>query len=173
MTRSEIWYVAYTKQRQEALAQAQLERQGYVAYLPCLKTYKTKLFHAANSNLPTEFVVMFPRYLFFRPLSSQQSIGSVRSTIGISHVIRFGHEPAQVSQDLIDRIKYFEAQQHLGNFADVGPFQPGILVHVTRGPFAGHEGIVSKVSSKRVEILMELLGRENVIRLNPADLKPL
>jgi hypothetical protein len=46
---------------------------------------------------------MFPRYVFFRPGSAGQSIAPVRSTLGVSHVVRFGATPATVDDALVSR----------------------------------------------------------------------
>ena len=35
------WYLAYTKPRQEAVAHVNLEQQGFEAYLPLFKKFKT------------------------------------------------------------------------------------------------------------------------------------
>lgn len=168
-----MWHVAYTKPRQEAIAQAHLERQGYDVYWPRLKVYTKKRLPDGHGQLPFEFEAMFPRYLFFRPQSGQQSISPVRSTVGISHVVRFGFEPAHIGEQTIERITQFEARQHLGSFEEIGPLQLGTNVRVTNGPFSGLMGLVTQVSSKRVLVLLELLGRENAVRLSPADVEPI
>ena len=56
------WYLAYTKPRQEAVAHANLEQQGFEAYLPLFKKFKK-----TEQGPVALFEPMFPRYLLFRP----------------------------------------------------------------------------------------------------------
>src|SRR5690554_2995743 len=104
--RSAPWHVAYTKPRQENIAKDNLERQGFEVYLPLFKTFKKPrqmADRAAPGKLLT-FEPMFPRYIFFRPSSAQQSMGTLRSTRGVSTVVMFGNTFAQVPLNLLDAI---------------------------------------------------------------------
>ena len=82
------WLVAYTKPRQEQVAFQNLERQNFEVYLPRYKKFK----NTASGSVPV-FEPMFPRYIFFRPSQATHSIETVRSTKGVSHLVRFGFEP--------------------------------------------------------------------------------
>src|SRR5690606_7210496 len=69
----DCWYVAYTEARKETVAQVNLERQRFLVYLPLYKMIRKR--SAPTEAGPVEtFEPMFPRYLFFRPSSQQQSI---------------------------------------------------------------------------------------------------
>ncbi|NYT46297.1 hypothetical protein H0A64_15840 [Alcaligenaceae bacterium] len=52
---------------------------------------------------------MFPRYIFFRPITAQQSMGTLRSPRGVSTVVMLGHTVAQVPLDLLDSIRLAES----------------------------------------------------------------
>ncbi|NYT46311.1 hypothetical protein H0A64_15910 [Alcaligenaceae bacterium] len=107
---SPAWHVAYTKQRQENTAKDNLERQGFEVYLPLFKTFRTSR-HLTEKTSPDRLLAhepMFPRYIFFRPACSQQSMGTVRSTRGVSSVVMFGASFARVSIDLLDSIRLAE-----------------------------------------------------------------
>ncbi|UUZ76152.1 hypothetical protein LP414_33100 [Polaromonas sp. P1(28)-13] len=69
------WYVAYTQPKREQVAVANLEQQGFEAYLPQYKTFKK-----SPAGLLVAFEPMFPRYVFFRPGNAGQSISGARST---------------------------------------------------------------------------------------------
>lgn len=47
----------------------------------------------------------------------------------------------------------------------------GDLLRIKDGPFAGHEGLCAKSSSKRVIVLLHLLGKETQVYLNPNQLE--
>lgn len=78
------WFVAYTKPKQESVAFFNLEQQAFEAYLPLFKKFKK-----TEQGPITLFEPMFPSYILFRPSHSGQSISVVRSTKGISTIVRF------------------------------------------------------------------------------------
>src|SRR5690606_14476591 len=102
------WYVAYTDARQENLAVSHLARQGFDTYLPLYKVTKKRSSGGVAQRQGSIYEPMFPRYLFFRPATYRQSIGSVRSTRGVHSIVRFGTSFALVQPDLIDAIRDHE-----------------------------------------------------------------
>lgn len=162
---SGAWYVARTKLRQEATAEANLARQGFAVYLPRVKVLKR-----VRRVQVLRMDPMFPQYLFFRPANEDQSIASVRSTIGVLGVVRFGIEPALMSPDRLDAVKSLESLQNQCSAEQLNGIQPGCRVVVVEGPLAGLDGLVSAVSAKRVEVLMHLLGNDTRVVLAPSSL---
>ncbi len=154
------WYLAYTKPRQEQLALQNLEQQGYQAYLPLYKKFK-----ATEQGLVALFEVMFPRYIFFRPGHAGQGIAAVRSTKGVATVIRFGVEPAVLQDELVQRIRQTEQERNEATQQDLSSLKSGQLVRLKHTALAGMEGLVQSVSSKRVAVLLEILGRPAVVDL--------
>ncbi len=154
------WYVAQTKLRQERTAFENLLRQGYGTYLPQLKVIRSM---RRCQELRLE--PMFPRYLFFRPSSDKQSIAPVRSTLGVSSIVRFGHTPAILRTDTLDAIRALESIQNDANIEELSPLLPGRRVLVVEGPFAGLEGLVSTVSARRVDVLMHMLGNDTKVSI--------
>lgn len=146
------WYLAYTKPRQESVAELNLDRQGFEVYLPMFRTIKRGV---AEPVLEP----MFPRYLFVRPRTEAQSLGVVRSTRGVLTLIRFGIEFGCVPCAVIERIRAFEAARRDASLAQLSGVRAGQTVMVCDGAFKGLEGIVESVSSKRVVVLLEVLGR--------------
>lgn len=147
------WYLAYTDPRREALAREHLDRQGYETFLP--------LYRGAEA--------MFPRYLFFRPARASQSIAPVRSTRGVQAVVRFGSVYAHVSDALIAAIREQETMTRKTAAEGRRP-KPGQRVRVqeTVPALAGLEGLVHSSATRRVVVLMEILGRQTPVRL-PAE----
>jgi hypothetical protein len=93
------WYLVHTKPRQEEVALANLERQGYECYLPQMRIERIRRRKAEVATEP-----MFPRYLFIRLDSSDQgkSRSPIRSTLGVSQLVHFGARAAKVDDALVD-----------------------------------------------------------------------
>lgn len=152
------WYVAYTQTKREQLAAFNLTQQGFQAYLPQYKTFKK----SSAGSLST-FEPMFPRYLFFRPGNAGQSISGARSTRGVSYILSFGFNPAVLKTEQMQFIQACEAERKRADMAEISPFQPGLQVHLRHCGLRGLEGLVQSVSSKRVAVLLDLLGRQKVV----------
>ena len=90
------WYLLCTKRRQEKLAQENLRRQGYETYLPLMRERRRRKGKIFNVIEP-----MFSSYLFIRLNKSTDNWSPIRSTLGVSQIVRFGACPAFVSDDLI------------------------------------------------------------------------
>ena len=155
------WLVAYTKPRQEQVALQNLERQSFEAYLPRYKKFKN-----TEAGAVPVFEPMFPRYILFRPSKPEQSIETVRSTKGISHVVRFGHDPGVVSAHMVATIQAFEAEQNQATLDQMTNFKAGQKVKLKHVALGNMEGLVQSVSAKRVAVLLEILGRPTVVQLD-------
>ena len=85
---------------------------------------------------------MFPCYIFFRPSKAAQSIESVRSTKGVSHIVRFGFEQGLVSDDMVAIIKAFEAAQNQVSLADISNLRAGQQVKLKHVALGNMEGLL-------------------------------
>lgn len=155
------WYVVHTKVRQEQTACENLARQGYAVYLPQIKRLKRIRGRQQAQKEP-----LFPRYLFLQPGSSAHSIAPVRSTLGVTTIVRFGQEPAVMRSETLSSIIDFEARWNESGDEKISPFQPGEWVRVVDGPLSGLDGLISGVSQERVVVLMQLLGRDTRVSLS-------
>jgi transcriptional antiterminator RfaH len=154
------WYLAYTKPRQEQIAQVNLEQQAFDAYLPLYKKFKK------TENGPVAlFEPMFPRYILFRPSRPEQSISAVRSTKGIATIVRFGFEPATLHDALVQRIRQLEQDRNHATLQEISNLKAGQAVRLKHTALNGIEGLIQSVSSKRVAVLLEILGRPTVVQL--------
>ena len=159
-TPSDRWYLAYTKPRQEPIALVNLEQQAFEAYLPRYKKFK-KTEHGPVAL----FEPMFPRYMLFRPSKPEQSISAVRSTKGIATIVRFGFEPAMLHNSLVQRIRQLEQDRNQATLQELSDLKPGQSVRLKHTALGGIEGLIQSVSSKRVAVLLEILGRPTVVQL--------
>ena len=144
-----------------------LERQSFYAYLPRYKKFKS----TQSGPVPT-FEPMFPRYIFFRP-SKGQGIDTVRSTKGVSHVVRFGFDPATVGAKMVATIQAFEASQKQASLADMSNFMAGQRVKLKHVALGSMEGLVQGASSKGVAVLPEIFGRLTVVQVEHHQLEAL
>ena len=159
-TPSDRWYLAYTKPRQEQIAQVNLEQQAFDAYLPLYKKFKK-----TESGPVALFEPMFPRYILFRPSRPEQSISAVRSTKGIATIVRFGFEPAMLHDALVQRIRQLEQDRNHATLQEISNLKAGQTVRLKHTALSGIEGLIQSVSSKRVAVLLEILGRPTVVQL--------
>ena len=157
---SDRWYLAYTKPRQEQMAQVNLEQQAFQAYLPLYKKFKK-----TDQGPIALFEPMFPRYILFRPSKPEQSISAVRSTKGISNIVRFGFEPAMLYDELVQRIRQLEQDRNQATLQELSQLKPGQTVRLRHSAFVGVEGLIQSVSSKRIAVLLEILGRPTLIQV--------
>ena len=155
------WYLIYSKSREEKLAQEHLERQGYETYLPLILGRIKRRGRTKKSIQP-----MFPRYLFIYLSDQTDDWGPIRSTIGISNLVKFGMEPAKVPENLIMQLKENECDK---GFYDLPAkkFKPGDELLIMEGPFAGYEAtLFSQNSEDRIIVLLKIAEKYIKIDLN-------
>jgi len=161
------WYLAYTKPRQEQVAQVNLEQQGFEVYLPLYKKFRR-----TEQGTVSVFEPMFPRYLMFRPKREGLGLSTVRSTRGVTSLVRFGFEPAFMQDELVQAIRRLEQQREQATLQDMSDLRTGQRVRLKHTALDGLEGLVQSVSSKRVAVLLEILGRPTVVQLEHHQLEP-
>ena len=161
-TSQSSWFAVFTKPRQEQIAKENLERQGFRCFLPmAINPYQRR----SKQSPRTE--PLFPRYLFINAIPDQQSLGSVRSTIGVSNLVRFGLEFIRVPDCIINDIEK-RCNPETG-LVELKPLlvSVGDKVKVFDGPFAGIEGIFRERKGKdRALLLMSMLGTNSIVEVN-------
>ncbi|WP_368642641.1 transcription termination/antitermination NusG family protein [Castellaniella ginsengisoli] len=182
------WYVAHTKPRQERTAAEQLRRQDFEVYLPLFKVFREpgRRRRAAVAPTPSDPAStaaadpaltarepMFPRYLFLRPTRATQSLSVVRSTVGVSRLVMFGHQPATLADDAVQAIRRAEDLRETAGLADIGPYQPGMAVRLRDPALAGVQALVRAVSADRVTLLLDILGRPQTVQVEFGRIAPL
>jgi len=160
------WYAAYTRPRMESAALVNLERQGFHAYLPLFKTCR-----ATPEGLQPAYEAMFPRYVFLQPANARQSLSAVSSTRGVSSLVRTGATPAVVAPEVLDAIRELERMRSGAALEDISPMQPGARVRMRKGALKGVEGLVVSAARQRVTFLLQLLGREAQVTVEPGQLE--
>lgn len=156
------WYAVFCKPRQEEVAKDNLQRQGFNVYLP-----RTAAFHRRRGKWVNVIEPLFPRYLFIQVDPHKRSTAVVRSTRGAIDVVRFGDQPVSVSVSIIDAIKQQEIARSETSCDSKALFDIGETVKIVEGAFAGIDAIFNgKDGETRVNLLLELLGKTNRIKVN-------
>jgi len=162
------WYLMHTKPKQETVAKDNLERQDYPVYLPMADVRRKR---RGKSVRVVE--AMFPRYLFIHLSEKTDDWGPIRSTMGVSSLIRFGIEPAKIPQILIDALIARENSEGIHELP-VKDFEQGQKVVISEGPFEGYEAMFTSHEPKeRVLLLLKLAGKAVKIRLKQDLIEPL
>lgn len=151
------------------MALENLLRQGWHAWLPQLKVAVIGKRSARRTNKPV-FEPMFARYLFIRSAHEEQSISPVRSTLGVSSVVRFGDRLATLDHYIVCSLAHIELAQRQLDYHQITPLQPGVAVHIISGPLSGLKGFVSMSSGDRVAVLLDFLGRQQEVLFKPEQL---
>lgn len=161
------WYAVMCKPRCEARAELNLINQGYQIFLPRLATQTRRDGKWIDTLEP-----LFPRYLFLAMSSERQGLSPVRSTLGVSDLVRVGGQPATIPEEVIESLR--ERQDPgTGACAKRSLFQPGAQVQFRAGPFAGLDGVFNvDAGEDRVFVLLEFLGKINKVKVNRDWLVP-
>jgi transcriptional antiterminator RfaH len=162
------WYLIQTKPRSEQLAKENLERQGYDTYLPLILGRARKRGKTIKLIQP-----MFPRYLFIHLSDQTDDWGPIRSTLGVSTLVRFGMIPAKVPEILISRLKQNENSIGIHELPSK-VLSPGDKLLIVEGPFEGYEAtLFSQKSNDRVIVLLKIAENFVKVKLEQSIIEPL
>jgi transcriptional antiterminator RfaH len=156
------WYLIRTKPYGESSAQVNLERQKYEVYFPRL--LEPVRFGGRSRE---RIAALFPRYVFLRVDEGRQSLGPVRSTMGVANIVRFGFSYAAVPDNVVRELRE-RADPHSGlhRLDDSSPFYRGVTVRIAAGLFDGLEGVFERRDgAERVLVLLRILGQEAAVRI--------
>lgn len=159
MTKS--WYLIYCKPRQEGVAQDNLERQGFVVYLPRVRQHRRR----QNKRIVV-IEPLFPRYLFIHLDLHTDNWAPIRSTTGVSAVVRFGQEPVAVPPGLVAMLMGRDDESGIHTLHNT-EYIPGMPLRIVEGPMFGYEGIfLSKTSNDRVIVLLDIMEKQVRVKLD-------
>ncbi|MEO5658248.1 MAG: transcriptional activator RfaH [Polaromonas sp.] len=160
------WYLAYTRPRLETVALQNLQRQGFEVYFPLYKCLKK-----TNAGMQAIFEPMFARYVFFRTSRQAPSVAPVRSTCGVAQLVRFGYEMATICHDTLEVIRQLEQERNAADMAQLSSLRTGQKVRFCNPALSGLQGLVKSVSSRRVTVLLEFMGREQLLAVDRQQLE--
>jgi len=158
------WYLVHTRPRQERRARDNLFNQGYECWLPQLRVERVRQRKLVVLEEP-----LFPRYLFIH-LPPGINWAPVRSTLGVTTIVRFGGLPAKVPPSVLQALREEEARRRESTV--VPKFSPGQPVKIMAGPFSGVQAVFDMVDGEaRALVLIELLQRTTKLQVPVAALR--
>lgn len=148
-TNEKHWYLVQCKPRQDFRALEQLQNQGYQCLLPTQQIERLR-----NGQWLLKEEALFPGYLFIELDTLQDNWLPIRSTRGVSQIVRFGAEPVPVPQFIIERLKQ---SAHPPQYA----IKPGDIVIIDWAGTGGIDAIyLAKDGTERILLLLKILQRE-------------
>jgi len=152
------WFALQTKPRNERQVERRLAHKGYECLLPTYRQKRRWSDRIVEVELP-----LFPMYVFCR--FNPSALGKAISTPGVTCIVGFGGQPAEVKAEEIEALQLL-AQNSL--LREPWAYIPdGTLVQVETGPLTGAHGIIcSGKDRRRLVISVTLLQRSVAVQLD-------
>jgi transcriptional antiterminator RfaH len=163
------WYVIYTNSKQEDRVTDNLRAREIEVFNARLRSRRSSPYNGVTTSI---IKPLFPRYIFVW-LHSSSLLSKICFTRGVHSVVRFGNQPAVVSDEIISLIK-----SNIGEdgFITVGEkFKAGDRVVVKDGSISGLVGIFERSTkdADRVIILLSTINYQCRVTLHPGRLERL
>lgn len=162
-----FWYLIHTKPKQENKARENLLRQNYSVYLPMVVRRRKRKGRAIRT-----LEALFPRYLFIHLDDSTDDWAPIRSTLGVSELVRFGLIPAKISENMVSAIKQRENEEGIHEL-QVSDFEEGQQIRIVEGPLEGYEAIFkAKSGQERAVVLLNIAQNMAKIQIDIDKIEP-
>ncbi len=114
---------------------------------------------------------LFPGYVFAR-FDYFAAHRQIRALAGVSTVVRFGQEPARLSDEDMASLRAAIGPEGIVEIA--GLAEPASEVLIIEGPLRGMQVLVTRVlpARQRVAVLLEFLGQEREVEIDAASAIP-
>jgi transcription antitermination factor NusG len=161
-----LWFCVHTKPKSEHLAAAAIRTLG-----PEIETFCPRIrFQRATPRGKVWFTeALFPSYMFarFDLATWMRGVKHANHVIGI---VGFGGKPAPLDDRVLAEMRSEMRGEELREVHH--GVKVGDSVEVAEGPMRGLKGIVESLASgeERVRILLEFLGRTNVVEVPAAKI---
>jgi transcriptional antiterminator RfaH len=160
------WYVIRSKPRRERFVHDQLSGGGLEVFYPAVRV------HPVNPRAARERAY-FPGYLFVHLDLAAIGVNRLRWLPAAVGLLEFGGEPAIVPEPLILQLKRRVASIQAAGGLIFADLNPGDMVKITSGPFAGYDAIfdLRLKGSDRVRVLLDLLQRQMRVELDAGSIR--
>jgi transcriptional antiterminator RfaH len=157
--------VVQTKPQSESQAIEHLQQQGMTTYCPMFKQESIR-----HRQVRVNITPLFPRYVFVLGDGiAEQTIYTIRSTVGVSQLIKVGDRPSVLKRDIIDQIRVMEAE-HLDKVTS--HFSPLDEVIIIDGLYKGLEALYEMDDGMaRAVVLLNLMQKQARLTLDKTQLK--
>ncbi len=159
------WYLIQFKPNSHFLAQRNLNRQGYLTFLPMNKSTMRKASRFVNNHRP-----LFPGYMFIKVNPDLAPWRSINSTIGVSRIVSFQGKPKTVPLQLISELMFRCDEE--GIILPPKILSKGDSVELLTGPFTNFVATIETIDpEQRIWVLMDFMGQSTRIKVSPYHLK--
>ena len=156
------WFAVATKPRQEQVAEVNLTRQGYSAFLPLMEVRKRRQNKWTKVAEP-----LFSGYLFVRLELGKDNLAPIRSTLGCRDLVRVAPGLVPVPNAVMTPLLSLNSSSKTSDVL----FSEGDKVALAAGPFLGLQGVFKLARGKdRAEVFIALLGKDRPITVGLDDL---
>jgi len=163
LSSDKIWAAVNVKPNQAKKAEANLMRQGLDILAPRIKITKRQ-----QNRFIHRFDLFFPGYIFVHIDTTTDDARKVRSTYGVSNIVRVGDRIGALPDTFIEAIRSRTHEMHYQASVDL---TPGQKVEIARGPFAGLVADLIQVdANQRVKCLFDLISGKVSVSLDANDL---
>ena len=159
-----FWWVVQTKPQAEFNAIKNLESQGLSSYCPLFKSESVR-----GRKLKVITSPLFPRYVFVKAdLAAHKKVHLIRSTRGVSQLLKVGEVPTNVTCQLIYELKQMESEK----LNETKPhFKPGDQVKIRDGLYKDIEAVYKMNDGvNRAVVLLSILNKETPLRIDKKTL---
>jgi len=158
------WWVFYTLSRREKVLMRHLRAARRPFYGPLVPKRNC----AASGRIRTSYVPLFPNYVFM--LGTAEDRHSMMATNCISRWMRV-EDGQQLVRDLSQIRRLIEAEAALTVESRI---QPGQVIRVRKGAFAGYEGVVVRRRNQtRLVIVVQFLQQGVSVLLEDCQVEPI
>src|SRR5688572_18335681 len=163
MFMSARWYVLHSKPNKEELLWEQLTLRNLEVFYPRIRV------HPVNPRA-RQVRAYFPGYVFVHVDLEQISPSTLQWMPGATGFVSFDHEPSIVPDGLIPLLRKRVEEINASGGEIFDGLQPGDLVQIRSGPFAGYEAIFDArlPGNERVRILLNMLQGQSAKMEIPA-----
>lgn len=165
MNKKEIWYVIYTKSRQEKILNDKLMSAGYSVYLPLVKKNSQWSDRRKIIEVP-----LFNSYLFIKNVSDREKLKDFN---GFVNFLMFDNKPAIVTQTEIETLKSIIRHGYdVLEITNLKDLKLGSKVMVIGGPLKGMVGeLISNSDEEWFLINFENFSSSIQVKIPPKVLK--
>lgn len=165
-----MWLVARTDRQKELWAEANIQNQGYTAYLP---RYRERMTPSGKVRKLPAAKLLFPGYIFCYTDGPWTFLTGTR---GVTTVLMSGSKPGIVPDDVIAALKSQEDNDGYvmlpNKMQRSDQFERGSKVRLRAGPFLSYIGIYDGRTTADLErVLLNCFGRQTVVRVNLEDIE--
>jgi transcription antitermination factor NusG len=146
------WYVLHSKPNKEELLWEQLTLRNIEVFYPRIRV------HPVNPRA-RQVRAYFPGYVFVHLDLEQIGPAALQWMPGATGLVSFDNQPSMVPDALIPMLKKRVEEVNQAGGEILPELQPGDLVHIRSGPFAGYEAIFDALlpGNERARILLKML----------------